>query len=268
MRCGRCGQRPGALSRRCPNAYCWNVVSRTERLFDLIQLLRTYRFPVTAARLADQLEVTVRTVYRDIATLQALGAPVDGEAGLGYLLRPGFLLPPLMFKEDELEAMALGARWVVDRADSDLSRAARSAMARIAAVLPGRLRQDLEETPLIVGPGRSSRDGNSELIKLRGAIRRQRKVSLSYRSLAGETTQRVVWPFALSFFNSVRVVVAWCELRQDFRSFRTDLIDQAKVLSESYPRHRSTLLAEWQAREGILPQDLAEGRAPNAPDKI
>jgi len=213
---------------------------------------------VTAARLADQLEVTIRTVYRDIATLQALGAPVDGEAGIGYLLRPGFLLPPLMFKEHELEAMALGARWVVDRADTELGQAARSALARIAAVLPARLRRDLEETPLIVGPGRASRDRDTELVKLRRAIRLQRKVSLRYRSRAGDTTERVVWPFALSFFNSVRIVVAWCELRQDYRSFRTDLIDQTKLLSESYPRHRSTLLAEWQAREGIRPQDLAE----------
>jgi predicted DNA-binding transcriptional regulator YafY len=236
-------------------------MSRTERLFDLIQLLRTYHFPVTAARLAARLEVTVRTVYRDIATLQALGAPVDGEAGLGYVLRPGFLLPPLMFKDDELEAIVLGARWVMDRADTQLGQAARSALARIGAVLPARLRQDLEDSPLIVGPGRAFRDSDAELIKLRRAIRQQRKVSLRYRSVVGEITDRVIWPFALSFFNSVRIVVAWCELRQDYRSFRTDLIDQTRVLSESYPRHRSTLLKEWQTREGIRPGDHAERAA-------
>ena len=233
-------------------------MSRTERLFDLIQLLRSHRFPVTAARLADQLEVTVRTVYRDIVTLQAIGAPVEGEAGLGYVLRPGFLLPPLMFKEDELEAMVLGARWVMDRTDAELRGAARSAMARIVAVLPARLRAEAESTPLIVGPGGALRGGDTELIKLRRAIRQQRKVGLRYRSLSGEVTDRVVWPFALSYFNSVRVVVAWCELRQDFRSFRADLIDEARVLSESYPRHRSTLMAEWQAREGIATQDVAK----------
>ncbi len=233
----------------------FGVVSRTERLFDLIQLLRTYHFPVTAARLAGQLDVTVRTIYRDIATLQALGAPVEGEAGMGYLLRPGFLLPPLMFKEEEMEALVLGARWVVNRADRLLGEAARSALARIEAVLPARLRQDMEDAPLIVGPGPAVRGQDDRLVRLRRAIRQQHKVLLRYRSLAGESTERVVWPFALSFFNTARIVVAWCELRQDYRAFRTDLIDEAKVLSATYPRHRTTLLHEWRAREGIPRQD-------------
>jgi predicted DNA-binding transcriptional regulator YafY len=233
-------------------------VSRTERLFDLIQLLRTYRYPVTAARLADQLEVTVRTVYRDIATLQALGAPVDGEAGIGYLLRPGFLLPPLMFKDEELEALVLGTRWVMTRADSQLRRAARGALARIAAVLPAGLRQDLEDTPLIVAPdpGPAPSDHDERLVMLRQAIRHQRKVTLRYRSLAGEATERTVWPFALSYLSTTRIVVAWCELRKDYRAFRTDLIDEARVLSETYPRHRSALLREWRSQEKIFKEDF------------
>ena len=231
-------------------------VSRTERLFDLIQLLRTYRYPVTAARLADQLQVTVRTIYRDIVTLQALGAPVDGEAGLGYLLRPGFLLPPLMFKDEELEAIALGTRWVMSRADSQLRRAAQGALARIAAVLSPRLRQDLEDTPLLVGPGPALSDQDERLVRLRQAIRQQRKVHLRYRSLAGQETERTVWPFALSYLHATRIVVAWCELRKDYRAFRTDLIDEAKVLSETYPRHRSTLLREWRSKEKIFQEDF------------
>ncbi len=235
-------------------------MSRTERLFDLIQLLRTYRYPVTAARLAGQLEVTVRTVYRDIATLQALGAPVDGEAGMGYLLRPGFLLPPLMFGDEEVEALALGARWVADRADRRLQKAARSALARISAVLPPRLRQELEDTPLLVGPGNARRSADDQLASLRVAIRQQHKVRLRYLSVSGEASKRVVWPFALSFFDSARLLVAWCELRRDYRSFRTDLITEADVLKEIYPRRRSDLLREWQSREGIAPQDLSADR--------
>ncbi len=231
-------------------------MSRTERLFDLIQLLRTYHFPVTAARLAEKLEVTVRTVYRDIATLQAMGAPVDGEAGMGYRLRPGFLLPPLMFNEEEVEALMLGARWVADRADNRLRQAARGAMARISAVLPERLRKELEDTPLLVGPGKASKDQDQRLIALRRALRSQHKVHLRYRSRAGGASERVLWPFAISFFDSARVLVAWCELRQDYRAFRVDLMEEARVLPQNYPRRRSDLLHEWRTREGIPAQDL------------
>jgi len=232
-------------------------MSRTERLFDLIQLLRSYRYPVTAAKLAAQLEVTVRTVYRDIATLQALGAPVDGEAGVGYLLRPGFLLPPLMFGEEEVEALMLGARWVAERADTRLQKSARSALARISAVLPARLRQNLEEAPLLIGPGKALQKQDELLVALRRAIRQQRKVRLRYHSKAGDASERVVWPFAVSFFDAARILIAWCELRQDYRAFRADLIADAKVLSDTYPRRRAELLQEWQAREGIPRQDLS-----------
>ncbi|HUX52029.1 MAG TPA: YafY family protein [Spirochaetia bacterium] len=229
-------------------------MSRTERLFDLLQLLRTYRYPVAAAKLAIELDVTVRTVYRDIATLQALGAPIEGEAGIGYLLRPGFLLPPLMFAREEVEALALGARWVSQRADSRLARAARSALARIEAVLPAKLREHLEDAPLLVGPGTAASTQDARLITLRLAIEQEHKLRLSYESIAGETTERIVWPIALSFFDTVYVVVTWCELREDYRTFRTDRITSVDVLAERYPRNRVTLMNEWRDREGI-PQE-------------
>jgi len=229
-------------------------MSRTERLFDLLQLLRTYRYPVTAAKLAIELDVTVRTVYRDIATLQALGAPIEGEAGMGYLLRPGFLLPPLMFATEEVEALTLGARWVSQRADSRLARAARNALARIEAVLPAKLREHLEDAPLLVGPGTAASTQDARLITLRLAIEQEHKIRLSYESIAGETTERIVWPIALSFFDTVFVVVTWCELREDYRTFRTDRITSVDVLAERYPRNRVTLMNEWRDREGI-PQE-------------
>lgn len=232
-------------------------MSRTERLFDLIQLLRTYKYPVTAAKLARELEVTPRTVYRDIATLQLLGAPVEGEAGMGYLLRPGFLLPPLMFTEEEVESLALGARWVASRTDARFSRAARSALARISAVLPPRLKQEMEDTPLLIGPGKGDGSPDGNLAVFRRAIRQQRRMRISYRSVSGAPSERVVWPFALSFFDHARVLLAWCELRKDFRAFRVDLVQEASVLPNAYPRPRAELLQEWRQREGIPAQNLS-----------
>src|SRR6185369_4862533 len=127
-------------------------MTRSQRLLDLIQRLRNYRFAVTAETLAHELEVSVRTVYRDIETLQAQGAPIEGEAGVGYVLKPGFVLPPLMFSVDEIEALVLGVSWVADRADATLARAARDLAAKVKAVLPASLRRELEATTLLVGP--------------------------------------------------------------------------------------------------------------------
>src|SRR5436853_1211164 len=125
-------------------------MSRAERLLDLIQVLRRYRQPVSGQTLADELGVSIRTLYRDIATLQGQGAAMDGEPGLGYILRPGFMLPPLMFSEEEIEALVLGSRWVAERGDSRLGAAARNALAKIAAVLPPDLRESLDATSLLV----------------------------------------------------------------------------------------------------------------------
>ena len=202
-----------------------------------------------------QLDVTVRTIYRDIATLQALGALVDGEAGHGLPAAPRF--PFAASHVQRRRNGGPGPRRALGRESRrpPPRSGGRNALARIEAVLPARLRQDMEDAPLIVGPCPAVRGQDDRLVRLRRAIREQHKVLLRYRSLAGESTERVVWPFALSFFNTARIVVAWCELRQDYRSFRTDLIDEAKVLSATYPRHRSTLLHEWRAREGIPRQD-------------
>lgn len=227
-------------------------MSRAERLLDLIQVLRRHRNPVSGRHLAQEMGVSLRTLYRDIASLQAQGAPVEGEPGLGYVLRPGFTLPPLMFREEEIEALVLGMRWVAERADTPLAAEAGDALAKIAAVLPPGLRERLDASTLMVGPAEAAPE-RIDLAALRGAIRAQHKVAIRYRDAGGAESERVVWPFALGFFERVRVVVAWCETRDDFRHFRTDRMETLSVTGERYARSRHALLREWRAVQGIAP---------------
>jgi predicted DNA-binding transcriptional regulator YafY len=224
-------------------------MSRSERLLDLIQALRRHRRPVSGRALADELGISIRTLYRDIATLQGQGAPIEGEAGLGYVLRPGFMLPPLMFSDEEIEAIVLGSRWVAKQPDSRLSKAAADAVAKIAAVLPDDLRDALDASTLLVGPVVGATE-NVDLATLRKAIRSERKLTMSYEDNNGARSQRTVWPFALGFFDKVRVLVAWCEMRQDFRHFRTDRIAALTATDERYPRRRQALLKEWRTSPG------------------
>lgn len=230
-------------------------MSRSARLLDLLQLLRRHRHPVSGAEIARELGVSLRTLYRDIATLQAQGATIDGAPGLGYVLRPGFMLPPLMFSAEEIEALALGARWVADRGDARLAGAARQAMARIAAVLPAELRHELDSSALLVGPGAPLPAGETQLPQIRDAIRQERKLQIRYQDSRGEETERSIWPFALGFFDRARVLVAWCELRGDVRHFRTDRITALTASGQRYPRRRQVLLAEWRAQQGITARD-------------
>lgn len=224
-------------------------MSRTARLLQLMQVLRCHRHPVSGAALADELRISLRTLYRDISTLQAQGAQIEGEAGVGYVLRPGFTLPPLMFSDEEIEALVLGSRWVADRADTRLAEAAQHALAKIAAVVPPDLRIKLDSSALLIGPGEVVAGGDQELAQIRQAIRNQHKLALRYRDLQGRESWRTIWPFALGFFDSFRVLVGWCELRGDFRHFRTDRILALTPLDETYPRRRQALLKAWKARE-------------------
>ncbi|MTJ80638.1 MAG: YafY family transcriptional regulator [Telmatospirillum sp.] len=220
-------------------------MTRAERLLHLIQALRRRRHPVSGATLASELGISLRTLYRDIATLQAGGAPIEGERGVGYLLRPGFMLPPLMFTEDELEALVLGARWVAQRAGKRLGAAADDLLAKISAVLPEDLRFQIDNATLLVGPARPEPSDDGELSLIRRAIRTERKIELLYRDLKGEETRRTVWPFAIGFFDGARIIAAWCEMRQGFRHFRTDRILSVSVTNSRYPRHRQALLKDW-----------------------
>jgi predicted DNA-binding transcriptional regulator YafY len=226
-------------------------MSRSERLLALLQLLRRHRQPVSGAAIAVELGISLRSLYRDIATLQAQGARIDGAPGLGYVMKPGFTLPPLMFSADEVEALVLGSRWVVDRGDGRLASAARDALAKIAAVLPAELRHELDTSALIVGPGAPLAAGDVEVATLRQAIRIEHKIEIGYRDAVAKDSLRTVWPFALGFFDRARVLVAWCELRQAIRHFRTDRIVSLSLSGERYPRRRQALMKEWREQQGI-----------------
>jgi predicted DNA-binding transcriptional regulator YafY len=225
-------------------------MNKTSRLFALLDALRGHRRPVTAARLADELSVSVRTIYRDMQDLIALGAPVEGEAGLGYVLRAGFFLPPLMFAEDEIEALVLGARWVSRQGDASLAQAASAALAKIATATPADLRDTMADAGLLIFSD-GDRQTEAALATIRQAIRREGKLVLAYTDEHGASTERVVWPFALAFMENKRLLAAWCELRNGFRHFRTDRIVSATAAGTRYPRRRQELVKAWRLEQNI-----------------
>jgi predicted DNA-binding transcriptional regulator YafY len=229
-------------------------LSRAQRLLNLIQLLRQHRYAVSGQHLADTLGVSLRTIYRDIATLQEQGATIEGEPGLGYLLRPGFLMPPLMFSAEELEALILGSRWVIKKTDSHLMQAAHSAVAKIEAVLPKDLRNQFIDSGLLIGPGQTILSDDKTLISIRQAIRKELKTDIFYLDANEKLTGRRVWPFAIGFFEQVQVVVAWCELREEFRHFRIDRMKELTLSNERYPKRRQVLLKAWRDENNIPAQ--------------
>jgi predicted DNA-binding transcriptional regulator YafY len=234
-------------------------VGRASRLLELLQALRCRRRPVTAATLAGELGVSERTIYRDLSELAAQGAPIAGEAGVGYILRPGLFLPPLMLSEDETEAVLLGLRYVDQRGDEVLTKAAGNARAKIAAVL-SQDRQAAANTPVsIPGPGGQSFPPNIvPLAALRSAIRGERRLAIEYVDEQQRRTARVVWPIHLGFMDRARVLTGWCELRKGFRFFRTDRIVSAEP-RDRYKARRADLIRDFQAQ-------LRDGRHHDAPD--
>ncbi|MCP1445728.1 putative DNA-binding transcriptional regulator YafY [Pseudomonas sp. GGS8] len=222
-------------------------MSRTTRLLTLLQVLRGKSRPVTAATLASELEISERTLYRDIAELTALGAPIFGEAGIGYVLRSGLFLPPLMLNADETEAIVLGLRYVDQRGDEVLSKAAADALAKIAAVLDPKAQDALRNPTVLPGPPGCGYPKNAVPLNVfRQAIRDQAKLHIDYADANQVPSQRLIWPLALGFLNEVRIIVAWCELRSAYRTFRTDRISAASEQGERYPGRRSDLLRTWR----------------------
>lgn len=219
---------------------------RADRLLQLLQILRRHRRPVTGETIAAELEVSLRTVYRDIAALIGQRVPVRGEAGIGYILGEGFDLPPLMFSVDELEAVMLGLRWVGRSSDKALALAARDSIAKIGTVLPQGLKPYLYDSSLIMPPGFSDVEPSVDEGELRSAIREERKINLRYVDLADTETRRTIWPIALAYYDRKRLLVGWCEMREAFRSFRTERIAEASVSAERYPKRRKVLLSLWQ----------------------
>jgi predicted DNA-binding transcriptional regulator YafY len=221
---------------------------RADRLFDVIQALRTAKRPMTAATLAERLEVTVRTVYRDIATLQARRVPIEGAAGIGYVLRRGFDLPPLMFTEDEIEAIAVAMRMLRRTGDRGLQAAARNVLSKVTVALPDALRAHLATPPVFVSERGAPIPPVADMSAIRAAIRDEKKLRLAYSDGKGDRTQRIVWPIAVAYYAESTLVSAWCELRDDFRHFRADRILDCDILDERFPVRGKDLFARWQDR--------------------
>lgn len=223
---------------------------RANRLFDIVEYLRRAKRVVTAQELAREMEVSVRTVYRDIADLQASRVPVEGEAGIGYMMRSGYELPPLMFTEDEIEALVFGARMVRAWGDAAFTSAADAAVAKIRAVLPDRLERIAETTRLTVAPRRTDpKDGYStHLTPVRRAIRERRLIAIDYEALSGERTRRELRPLGLAFFGPFWMLAAWCEMRGDFRTFRIERIRSLKVTDTTFRDEKGKTMEDFVAR--------------------
>jgi predicted DNA-binding transcriptional regulator YafY len=220
---------------------------RADRLFEIIQHMR--RKPTVRARdLAETLEVSERTVYRDIQDLMANGVPIEGEAGIGYVLKGGYDVPPLMFKEQEIEALVLGARMVESWADSELAVAATDAIAKIEAVIPERLRAYMANTALLAPSGYGMEPIRCDLADLRRAVRSRLKVHFRYADVLRQSSERTVWPLSLAFFGPVWLLAAWCELRSDFRTFRLDRMANFEVTNDRFRTERGKTLADFLKR--------------------
>jgi predicted DNA-binding transcriptional regulator YafY len=206
---------------------------RADRLFEIIQILRRRRL-ARAADLAEKLEVSERTIYRDISDLMASGVPIEGEAGVGYVLRGGYDLPPIMFNEQEIEALVLGVRIVESWADPKLAEAAGDVIAKVEAVIPERLRRHMAETALLAPADHLTEPISVDPGDLRRAVRQRFKIHFRYRDADDNRTERNVRPLALAFFGPVWMLASWCELRQDFRSFRLDRMSDLSVLDETF----------------------------------
>ena len=227
------------------------MAKRSERLLSLLQALRRRRRPVAGQLLAEEMGVSLRSVYRDIETLKSMGAAIDGEAGVGFQLRAEHFLPPLMFTDEELEAVVLGLRGLIHGPDSEMALTARDASAKIEAVLPRPMREDMRSIGLFVIPPRSV-DPDNLLGRLRRALREEKQVWLGYRDKSGASSERTIHPFALGYFEGHQTLAAWCTLRNDFRNFRVDGIETLEILDAPLPEPRRTLFHRW-ARARNLP---------------
>jgi len=222
-------------------------VRRAERLFQIIQILRRSTMPVTGAAMAAELEVSTRTVYRDVADLMAQRVPITGEAGFGYLLATDYDMPPLMLTPAELEAIALGAQWVAERGDPLLSPAARNVLAKIVTAIPAHLRTFVVQPSTRVVPRLDITEEVVNTATLRDAIRKRVKLRLLYRAENGDETERTVWPVVLGYSDTHCTLIAWCELRQGFRHFRTARMRAAELLNQPIGDSHNRLLQRWEA---------------------
>jgi predicted DNA-binding transcriptional regulator YafY len=223
---------------------------RADRLFQIVQLLRRRRSATTAAHIAERLGISERTVYRDIADLNLAGTPIDGEAGVGYRLRPGYDLPPLMFTRDEIQALVLGARIVREFGDLPLARASDAILSKVATVIPPALAPLLAETPLFVPSSSSARRSADALTTVREALSSRRKLRMTYVGPTGDGTERTVRPVGVFFWGRTWTLAAWCELRNDFRNFRLDRARELVALDQTFEDEPGKTLRDLLTRYG------------------
>lgn len=212
------------------------ITMRTFRLFTLLDHLRGRTEPVSAEMLAQELQVSVRTIYRDMATLQVMGAPIRGEAGVGYQMEKGYFLPPLRFDADELDAIMLGTRLLVSRGDDQLAAAAMRVSAKISAVLSNDLSETYKHLPLraVARQTIENTSANRHLAHLRQAVRNKMILDITYTDLQGNQSQRLARPLGLTMFDDVWLLTIWCETRLDFRNLRADKIDSLQMTGKKF----------------------------------
>ena len=235
---------------------------KASRLFEIIQILRLARQPVTAAEIAGRLEVTMRSIYRDIAALQAMRVPVEGERGIGYILRPGFDLPPLMFSIEETEAIVLALAMVARTGDTELRQAAKKVSDKIAASLPEPLSKTLSANALHAWGSIAPSPSGVDLARVRRAVRDEEKLDIRYRDEAEAETQRRVRPIAVIYYSETVNIVAWCELRQAIRNFRSDRVLSCETAASFFKlegeKLRQLWMSGWQGNQ--LGRDMERAR--------
>ncbi len=230
---------------------------RADRLFQIIQHLRGGRL-VTASRLGEWLEVSERTIYRDIADLQASGVPIDGEAGVGYLMRDGYDLPPLMFARDEIVALVAGARLIRAWGGAEMARAAEEALVKIETVLPEPERRRVSEIQIHALAPEMTPIIRSRIDYIEKAVEARNRLALSYQDADEKPTKRVVRPLGLWFWGKVWTLVSWCELREDFRMFRLDRINRMQKTGKPFRPERGKTLADFYRAMEQCPPDAGE----------
>lgn len=231
-----------------PETWTKPSMRKAERLFQILTLMRGRRTAITAAQLSEALEVSVRTIYRDVNALICSGVPVEGEAGIGYFLRPGYQIPPLMFDADETLALLLGVKMVKAWTDPDLGKAAERAAAKILSVLPDALLQQAELSPYQVPYFASGDIEREKHGRLRRACEQHRIIAIQYEDAQGRPSERRLWPLGLTYWGEKWTLIAWCEKRQDYRHFRIDRITHLDISQEHYPQHAERSLRHFLAK--------------------
>ncbi|WP_426608391.1 helix-turn-helix transcriptional regulator [Pantoea anthophila] len=220
---------------------------RAERLLNLLQILYEHRYPVSGNWLAQELSVSLRTLYRDICALRAQGADIQGEAGMGFILSRSHHLPPVMFTPEQLDALALGLRWVSAYGDAGISKAASEVTGKIRQGLPAKLKTLFDESTQLVGKTLVAHHNFESLNSLRSAIRSKQKIRTGYTDRLGNVSERTIWPFALGYFTEDILLVAWCEKRNAFRHFDVTRLTLLQFVPETYPYSRHRLLQMWRS---------------------